>query len=86
MFLTLDSNQTGHSLGAALSMLDALYFRLRLPLSVRIGVRTFGSPRVGDDDFVKFFNSKVRTVIRSRTFRQRRSNPLLGFRCRAREQ
>ena len=41
-------------------MLDALSFRLRLPDSISISVHTFGVPRVGNPEFVSFFNSQVR--------------------------
>ncbi|CAK5266337.1 unnamed protein product [Mycena citricolor] len=49
----------GHSLGGALSVLDSLSLRLNLPDSVNVNSVTFGTPRVGDDAFVSFFDSKV---------------------------
>jgi triacylglycerol lipase len=47
----------GHSLGAAISTLALPYIEKKM--NVRIcSCYTFGSPRVGDDTFVKAFNSK----------------------------
>lgn len=36
----------GHSLGAALSMLDAVYLRLQLPATTTIKFVGYGTPRV----------------------------------------
>ncbi|KAI0311771.1 alpha/beta-hydrolase [Amylostereum chailletii] len=48
----------GHSLGGALAELDSLFMRLNLPNATVKGV-TYGTPRVGNDDFVAFFNAQV---------------------------
>lgn len=42
---------TGHSLGAALAQMDAMYLRNRLPKDIKIQQVGFGSPRVGDDQW-----------------------------------
>ena len=54
---------TGHSLGGALATLSALYFQCKYP-DVGISCITFGSPRVGDAQFAKLFNEKVRISYR----------------------
>ncbi len=49
----------GHSLGAALSLLDSIYLRLQLPAN--IGVRTvlYGLPRVGNQDWADFVDAQL---------------------------
>jgi triacylglycerol lipase len=44
----------GHSLGGALATLCAIY----LPLVNKVSCVTFGSPRVGNDKFVKIFSNR----------------------------
>lgn len=48
---------TGHSLGAALSVLDAVYLRNHLPSTVPIQQIGFGQPRVGNSDWVNYYQS-----------------------------
>lgn len=63
-----DANQsiwiTGHSLGGALATLAAARLQLeeKIPVS---GLYTFGQPRIGDNDFAKVFNKK----LKKRSFR-----------------
>ncbi|KAF7314506.1 Lipase-3 domain-containing protein [Mycena kentingensis (nom. inval.)] len=49
----------GHSLGGALAELDALSLRLNLPAEIGVNAVTYGTPRVGNPEFVKFFDSQV---------------------------
>jgi len=49
----------GHSLGGALAMLSALSLRLQLPADVAVSSTTYGAPRVGDQQFANFLDSKV---------------------------
>jgi pimeloyl-ACP methyl ester carboxylesterase len=49
----------GHSLGGALAELDALMLRLNLPSSVAVNAVTFGTPRVGNQAYANFFDSKL---------------------------
>lgn len=59
---------TGHSLGGALATLCGLDLTLK-PISlptVPIKVVTFGSPKVGDGEFVKLFNRSVVNCFRLR--------------------
>ncbi|KAJ7134772.1 Alpha/Beta hydrolase protein [Mycena epipterygia] len=49
----------GHSLGGALAELDALSLRLNLPTTVGVNAVTYGTPRVGNSEFVQFFDSQV---------------------------
>ncbi|KAF9256517.1 alpha/beta-hydrolase [Marasmius fiardii PR-910] len=49
----------GHSLGGALALLDAVYLRLQLPSSVAVKMINYGSPRVGNQDFADFVDSKL---------------------------
>ncbi|TFL02251.1 alpha/beta-hydrolase [Pterulicium gracile] len=46
---------TGHSLGGAISMLDAMYFKLNIP-GANIISRTYGLPRVGNPEFASYFD------------------------------
>jgi hypothetical protein len=45
---------TGHSLGAAVSLLDALYLRMQLGSDVKITSTQFGLPRAGNPEFADF--------------------------------
>ncbi|KAH7335446.1 lipase [Rhizoctonia solani] len=55
---------TGQSLGGALATLDGLYLRLQLGSTVKVSIRTLGGPRVGNDIFADFVNTKVSDVVR----------------------
>lgn len=48
----------GHSLGGALATLGACYYSLKYP-NIKTSCVTFGSPRVGNNDFAKIFNKNV---------------------------
>ncbi|KAJ3983157.1 lipase class 3 family protein [Lentinula detonsa] len=48
---------TGHSLGAALSLLDALYLSVQLP-SASVNFIGYGLPRVGNQAFANLIDSK----------------------------
>jgi len=57
---------TGHSLGGALSSLCALDLTLN-PISAnqpQITAVTFGSPKVGDEEFAKLYNSSIPSCYR----------------------
>lgn len=56
-------NISGLSMGGALSTAAAVKIAAVVPGAV-INVVTFGAPRVGDDDFVNFYNSHVRVSQR----------------------
>ncbi|KAN0109080.1 Alpha/Beta hydrolase fold, partial [Russula decolorans] len=47
----------GHSLGAALALLDGVRLRLLLAPTTDIRVVTYGMPRVGNQDFVSFVDT-----------------------------
>ncbi|KAG8713609.1 hypothetical protein FRC08_013045 [Ceratobasidium sp. 394] len=49
---------TGHSLGGAISLIDALYLSINLP-SARLKVVTHGMPRVGNPEFAALIDSKI---------------------------
>lgn len=49
----------GHSLGGALAELDCLFLALNLPENIAIKGVTFGTPRVGDDEFAAFFDAVI---------------------------
>ena len=49
---------TGHSLGGALATIATVYYGLQYP-DMNINCITFGSPRVGNKDFVNLFNNRV---------------------------
>ncbi|KAM5544645.1 hypothetical protein V8D89_001543 [Ganoderma adspersum] len=52
-FNTSKITTTGHSLGAAISLLDAVFLHLQLP-NATVRYVGYGSPRVGYDPFVNF--------------------------------
>ncbi|KAI9510544.1 lipase [Russula earlei] len=47
----------GHSLGAALALLNGVFLRLQLPASIKVNVIGYGMPRVGNQDFANFVDS-----------------------------
>ena len=49
---------TGHSLGGALATIASVYYGSLYP-DMSISCITFGSPRVGNRDFAKIFNSNI---------------------------
>lgn len=50
---------TGHSLGAALALLDAVYLPLHLPAGTRVCMVGYGMPRVGNDAFADYVDSTL---------------------------
>ncbi|KAN0132756.1 lipase [Lactarius tabidus] len=48
----------GHSLGAAIALLDGVYLRVQLP-SVSVRVVVYGLPRVGNQDFANWVDSNL---------------------------
>jgi hypothetical protein len=53
---------SGHSLGAALSVLAAI--EIGAPLSVPVTCYNYGEPRVGNQAFAEYFNQKIGTTYR----------------------
>jgi hypothetical protein len=49
----------GHSLGAALALLDGVFFSLQLPEGVTVEVISYGMPRVGNQAFADFVDSQL---------------------------
>ncbi|KAJ3534314.1 hypothetical protein NM688_g7156 [Phlebia brevispora] len=49
----------GHSLGGALAELDSLFMTLNLQSNIHVKGVTYGTPRVGNSDYVSLFDSKV---------------------------
>jgi len=47
----------GHSLGAALALLDGVYFHIQLDASVNVRVVGYGMPRVGNEDFANWVDA-----------------------------
>ncbi|KAG9092179.1 hypothetical protein FRC07_011715 [Ceratobasidium sp. 392] len=52
---------TGHSLGGAISLIDALYLSINLP-SATLKVVTHGMPRVGNPEFAALIDSKIKDL------------------------
>ncbi|KAF8320776.1 lipase [Clavulina sp. PMI_390] len=50
---------TGHSLGAAIALLDALYLPLHLPSTTTFTTSVFGLPRVGNPAFANWTDAHV---------------------------
>lgn len=55
---------TGHSLGGALATIAALDFKRSLKFKNELAVYTFGSPKIGNNNFVKVYNKKVKNSFR----------------------
>ena len=49
----------GHSLGAALALLDGVFLDLQLPKDVTVEVIGYGMPRVGNQAFANFIDSQL---------------------------
>lgn len=62
----------GHSLGAALATLGAAYRTVAVDQTVN-GIYTYGSPRIGNDDFVAKYNR----IVGGRTFRFVNNNDIV---------
>jgi len=58
-FGTTKVTTVGHSLGAALALLDAVYLPLHLPASVKVNAITYGMPRVGNQDFANYIDAHL---------------------------
>jgi predicted lipase len=52
----------GHSLGAAIALLDAVYLPMHLPSTISFKTYAFGLPRVGDPAFAAFVDSAASNV------------------------
>ncbi|KAH9970959.1 Alpha/Beta hydrolase protein [Lactifluus volemus] len=52
----------GHSLGAALSLLDAVFLSLQLP-NVNVNMVGYAMPRVGNQDFANFVDSQLSGLV-----------------------
>ncbi|KAJ7468990.1 alpha/beta-hydrolase [Mycena latifolia] len=64
---------TGHSLGAAISLLDAIFLKQQLPSNTSIEVVGFGRPRVGNTVFANWVDSMFGT---KNTFVVSRDDPV----------
>ncbi|KAI0249663.1 lipase [Lactifluus subvellereus] len=53
----------GHSLGAALALLDAVFLSLHLPSSVTVKVVGYGMPRVGNQAFANFVDNQLKGKV-----------------------
>jgi len=49
----------GHSLGAALALLDGVFFSLQLPKNVTVKVTSYGMPRVGNQAFANVVDRQL---------------------------
>jgi hypothetical protein len=49
----------GHSLGAAIALLDSVYLRLHLPASTGVSTVGFGLPRVGNAAFADYVDATL---------------------------
>ncbi|KIJ32631.1 hypothetical protein M422DRAFT_184271 [Sphaerobolus stellatus SS14] len=55
---------TGHSLGAALALLDAVYLPLHLPSTIQFKLVTYGMPRVGNPIFAQYVDAHFPNLTR----------------------
>jgi hypothetical protein len=53
----------GHSLGAALALLDSVYLRVQLNASVNVRMVGYGLPRVGNQDFANWVDSNLSGLV-----------------------
>lgn len=53
----------GHSLGAALALLDSIYLPLHLPSGVTVNMVGYGMPRVGNQDFANLVDEMSGNVV-----------------------
>ncbi|KAI9440866.1 Alpha/Beta hydrolase protein [Lactarius indigo] len=56
---TTSVTTVGHSLGAALSLLDSVYLRLQLPADIGVRAILYGLPRVGNRDWANFVDAHL---------------------------
>jgi len=54
----------GHSLGGALASMAASCAKAQLGAKIRVECYTYGSPRVGNKDFVRYFDDNVDLCVR----------------------
>ena len=65
MLALLDRNNassvvvTGHSLGAAVALLDSVYLRLHLPANTSVRMIGYGMPRVGNSVFANYVDATL---------------------------
>lgn len=55
---------TGHSLGAAISVLDAVALQLALPKDTTFRIVTFGQSRVGNQEFADYVDAHFKDIVR----------------------
>ncbi|KDQ61915.1 hypothetical protein JAAARDRAFT_172360 [Jaapia argillacea MUCL 33604] len=53
---------TGHSLGAAIALLDSIYLPLHLPSDIHVKFIGYGLPRVGNQDFANYVDANAANV------------------------
>lgn len=56
--LTTKVTIVGHSLGAALALLDAVFLPLHLPATTTFKMVGYGMPRVGNPAFAKYIDGQ----------------------------
>ncbi|KAH7908319.1 Alpha/Beta hydrolase protein [Hygrophoropsis aurantiaca] len=56
---TTSVTMTGHSLGAAISLLDSVYLPLHLPAGTTFKTIVYGLPRVGNQDFANYVDANL---------------------------
>lgn len=54
---------TGHSLGAALSLINGIEFAHKFP-NIPVEVHNFGSPRIGNEKLAKHLMEKISVIFR----------------------
>lgn len=53
----------GHSLGAALALIDGVYLPLHLPSNIAVSVFGFGMPRVGNQAFANYVDAHLPNAV-----------------------
>ncbi|KAH7918457.1 alpha/beta-hydrolase [Leucogyrophana mollusca] len=58
-YSTTTVTMTGHSLGAAIAVLDSVYLPLHLPTGTTFKTIVYGLPRVGNQDFANYADANI---------------------------
>ena len=67
MYSTTNVTLVGHSLGAALALLDAVYLPLHLPPTTNFKMVGYSMPRVGNLALAKYLDGKTAVYVTSST-------------------
>ncbi len=67
---------TGHSLGAALALLDSVYLPLHLPAGTQVSMVSYDMPRVGNPAFANYVDSMHDSATATVTHINNKKDPI----------